>query len=97
MAFTWGRSTRRPQVEVFATTTPARRRRDTTFERTTERALKVTTDDYYTVFENTGDSDWEIARFTKREDLIHYLDTGYTKVGQITDYNLYIKNTPCNT
>jgi hypothetical protein len=44
------------------------------------------------LFENTGTSDYEIARFIEKEDLIHYLDTSYTKVGQITDYNLYIKN-----
>ena len=48
----------------------------------------------YTLFYNVGNFDCKIATFNNEELLLEYLNTFYKKVGEITDYGLYIKQQP---
>ena len=43
------------------------------------------------LFQNDGNIDVVLAEFETEEELLSYLDNSFKKVGEITDYGLYIR------
>ena len=45
----------------------------------------------HVLYENVGDKDVEVDTFHTEEEVIAHLETHFKKVGNIRDYNLYIR------
>jgi hypothetical protein len=54
-------------------------------------AYVETSADGFVLFQNDGNLDTDLKAFETEEELLKYLDRVFEKVGEITDYGLYIR------
>lgn len=54
-------------------------------------AYVETSADGFVLFQNDGNLDTDLKAFETEEKLLKYLDRVFEKVGEITDYGLYIR------